>query len=240
VSGAGPSFDARTWPPAHKLIGALAFVVAASQTPRDRPEVLLALLALLTVVIVPGRIPLRAVAKRWLLLAPFLLFAAAAIGLARHGLAIRSELGPAAGDAAFFLARSGLCLLALVALAVGTSERDFLAGLRSLRLPGVLVSAFALAVRYVKILAAQGEAMVRARDCRGMPHALGRRTRVAGSIIGSLWVRSLARAERLGQAMVLRGYDGRYVLLPGRPARAAHLGGLIVFLAAVGAAWWFA
>ncbi len=106
------------------------------------------------------------------------------------------------------LARATLCLLALSLLGAVTPPHDLLAALRCLRVPGLLVTVLSLTVRYLGLLAEEAGRMGQARDARGIPRSLHRRARVAGHMIGALFLRSWERAERVGQAMTARGFSG--------------------------------
>jgi cobalt/nickel transport system permease protein len=74
--------------------------------------------------------------------------------------------------------------------------------------------------------------MIQARDSRGAQGGLVRRVLVVGAMTGSLFVRGYERAERIGQAMVGRGYDGTLrLLVPWRRFRLADAAGVLVVVA---------
>jgi len=50
--------------------------------------------------------------------------------------------------------------------------------------------------------------MMRARDLRGMPPTVRQRAHVAGCMVGSLFLRSFERSERVSVAMQSRGFTG--------------------------------
>ncbi|MCJ7543073.1 MAG: energy-coupling factor transporter transmembrane protein EcfT [Phycisphaerae bacterium] len=63
--------------------------------------------------------------------------------------------------------------------------------------------------RYLFVLIDQAMRTARARDFRGAAAApLGRRLAATGGVIGSLFVRTLDRSDRIHTAMVARGYQG--------------------------------
>ena len=125
--------------------------------------------------------------------------------------------------------------------------------LRALRLPRLLVAVIGLMWRYLFVLADEAGRLLRARAARsGAPDrpgvrvggSIGWRARVTGGMAGSLFLRSMERADRTYAAMAARGYDGETRSLPGRPiSRRGRLllgGGLgiLALLAAAGNLLW--
>jgi cobalt/nickel transport system permease protein len=80
----------------------------------------------------------------------------------------------------------------------------------------MLVGVIAFMYRYIFVLGDEGLRLMRARESRMATGAAGQksggsiawRARVVGSMAGSLFVRSLARSDRVYQAMASRGYTG--------------------------------
>jgi cobalt/nickel transport system permease protein len=63
--------------------------------------------------------------------------------------------------------------------------------------------------RYLFVLIDEAQRVRRARDFRGAALApLGRRIAAAGGVIGSLFLRTLNRSQRVHLAMAARGYHG--------------------------------
>jgi len=131
-------------------------------------------------------------------------------------------------------------MLSVGALSVPVAMWDFptiLRALQALRVPRLFVLLMGFMWRYFYVLAEEVGRMTQARDARGPQGALTRRATVAGDMVGTLFLRSYERAERVGQAMVARGYDGAIRLLS--PLRrlcwvdVAILGALAVTLLAV-------
>ena len=86
----------------------------------------------------------------------------------------------------------------------------FLESLRKLGLPQRLVSMLLLMSRYNLVLADRMQSTMRAARMRGLQlSARPGRLRPLGGIFGSTILQSLEQAERVGQAMQLRGFDGR-------------------------------
>lgn len=112
--------------------------------------------------------------------------------------------------------RSWLAAQAAILLSLTTPFTDLLWALRSLRLPSTLVMITAFMYRYLFTLGEEAERLIRARasrsaslpDQKGAGGSLWWRARVAGGMVGSLFLRSYERSERVYAAMLSRGFDG--------------------------------
>ena len=130
-------------------------------------------------------------------------------------------------------------------LLASTHFTEMVWALGALRAPGVLVAIISFMYRYLFVLAEEAQRLARARDARSAELAgvrpRGRslifRARTAGRLLGSLFVRSFARSERVYMAMLARGYRGEIRLLSPSPLNRrdllvlglpALLGGLIL------------
>ena len=104
-----------------------------------------------------------------------------------------------------------LCYQAMLLGAAAAGPFRFIQGLGRLGLPLKLVEILELALRYTDLLLDEAGRMRRARSCRGestnLP--LGERMRYSGQMLGTLFLRTLDRAERVQLAMKCRGLGGR-------------------------------
>ncbi len=112
------------------------------------------------------------------------------------------------------IVRTLIAVQASVLLSATTEISDLLWGMIALGVPVLIVSIIGFMVRYLFILADEAMRMVRARAARS-PRLRGAghpgfiwQGRMAGMMVGSLFLRSLDRSERVHAAMVSRGYDG--------------------------------
>ena len=113
------------------------------------------------------------------------------------------------------LLKSWLSVQVALLLVMTTPFTDLVWALGSLRVPGTLVALIAFMVRYGATLNDEAERLLRARAARSA-HAEGRpaggtlfwRARVAGGMVGNLFLRSYERSERIYAAMMARGYTG--------------------------------
>jgi cobalt/nickel transport system permease protein len=143
-----------------------------------------------------GRIPLRFLATRLLLLAPVV-----------AGVALLSLLQPDGLAVASFLAvRSMLCLTAMLLLTSTTRFSELLLVLRRVGLPSLLLTTVALMYRYLFVLVEETERMQRARTSRTLRARRVQTWRSTAGLAGQLFVRSTERAERIYAAMCARGW----------------------------------
>jgi cobalt/nickel transport system permease protein len=133
--------------------------------------------------------------------------------------------------------KSWISVQAALLLTYTTPFHDLVDGLRALRLPRIMVAIISFMYRYLGVLSAEAGRMNRARaarsaavDGRRAGGSLRWRAGVTGSMVGSLFLRSYERSERVYAAMQARGFDGelRYLPSPAPSGRA-----LAIFLVAL-------
>ena len=122
-----------------------------------------------------------------------------------------------------------LCYQVMLLGAAAAGPFRFIQGLGRLGLPAKLVGILELALRYLDLLTDEAKRMRRAQRCRGdstnLP--LGERMQYAGQMLGTLFLRTLDRAERVQMAMRSRGL-GAVSLQSELPAMSA--GGLVAIV----------
>jgi cobalt/nickel transport system permease protein len=104
------------------------------------------------------------------------------------------------------------CLLTVIAalLLIATTGMDNLAtALRMLRIPKLFVLQLLLTYRYISVLLEEVSLIWRAYSLRA-PRQKGIQWKVWGPLIGQLILRTFDRAQRVYQAMCLRGFTGEY------------------------------
>ena len=153
----------------------------------------------LGIVAMLSRLPAGFLWRRLLLLEPFV-FAVAVLSLWQpHGWTVFWHA----------VVRSTLCLAALVLLAATTPFSEIIRVLREWRVPALLLTTLTLMDRYLFVLVEESARMQRARTSR----TFSARSRFAvwqslAETLGQLFVRSVARAERIYAAMCARGWKG--------------------------------
>lgn len=205
-----------------KLGLCLGFVLIAVSTPPERLHVLAGLAVLPLAAAILGRVPPLLLARRLLLLAPFVLVAAAA-PLMRQGGGLDTALGQ--------LAKAALGCSALVLLAATTPVDELLAALAALRCPRLIVLLLGLTARYLHVLGEEAARLRRAAAARGFAPRHLLQARIVGDLAGALFLRSVARAERVQAAMLARGFDGEPVLAPVPPLRLGQAAAAVLVLA---------
>jgi cobalt/nickel transport system permease protein len=183
-------------PAALKLAAALLIVLAILLVPASRAGWLGVCLALLLLVAGLSRIPWRFLVTRVLLLEPFVL-----------GVALLALFQPHGGRLFLFLvARSSLCLLALVLLSNTTPFVELLRVLKAAHTPALLVTTLSLMYRYLFVLVDEAQRMKRARASRTFAPRRARVWHATSTVVSQLFVRSSERAERIYSAMCARGW----------------------------------
>lgn len=129
--------------------------------------------------------------------------------------------------------------LFLVAQATAPLETTLKAA-HALHIPGLLVQLGLLTYRYVFVLADELGRLRIALRVRGYRNRISRHSyRTAGHVAGTLLVRGYERAERVGQAMRCRGFEGQFRSLTSFSTRPADvLGFLLIVVSAVALAAW--
>ena len=105
---------------------------------------------------------------------------------------------------------TSLVSLVLVVMATAPLQDTFKAA-HALRIPGVLVHLLLLTYRYVFLLFDEFSRLRTALRVRGYRNRASLHSyHTIGQVAGTLLVRSHERAERVGQAMRCRGFDGEF------------------------------
>jgi cobalt/nickel transport system permease protein len=194
-----------------KVVAAVAFVLVVVLTPREWVAAFAFDAALVLAAVVVAGLPLLTVARRMVVELPFILFALVLpfVGPGPEVVAGGLRLSePGLWSAWNIVVKATLGVAISVVLAATTRSGDVVAALGRLRVPGLLVQIASFMVRYVDVVSAEAARMRTARAARGFtPSHLGSWPDLARSL-GTLFVRSYERGERVQVAMLSRGYDG--------------------------------
>ena len=196
--------------PRTKVIATLSFIATVVSFPKYEIARLVPFFLIPTVILILGDIPARFLLRKVLIASVFALL----IGLFNPLLDTRPAfefLGvPVSGGwLSFFsiILRTLLTVSAVLLLISTTSFPGVAYALSRLGVPGAFISQLLFLYRYLFVLTEETMRMVRARDLR----SFGRRGREAGvfsALVGTLFVRTVERAERIHQAMLSRGFTG--------------------------------
>ncbi len=113
-------------------------------------------------------------------------------------------------ERAFIIALKANAVLFMVMALLGRVSPVYLGhAFYDLKLPERLVQVFLFMVRYIDLLHRDARSLQVAMTCRGFhPRTDLHSLRMIGYLVGILLVRSLARSERIREAMVCRGFCG--------------------------------
>ncbi len=214
-----------------KIILTLVFILAVSLTPMRAWPAYILFLSLTLSAAQLSRVEWAIVFRRALVALPFALAAAPLVFTGAGPFQsfevcgyILFQYNPA-GLVRFtsILIKIWLSIQAAILLNATTSFTDLTDGLDQIGIPDIFVAIFALMWRYLFVIVQEAERMMQARASRssrlpGSPcggNTIIWQASVVGRMMGSLFLRSLERSDRVYAAMQARGYDGH------QPARTA-------------------
>jgi cobalt/nickel transport system permease protein len=139
---------------------------------------------------------------------------------------------------AFRISLKAVSVLLFMLVLLGTTPMAaLLRAAQLLFVPGFLLQLVALTYRYLMLLVEEFGRLRTALRVRGFRGRASLHSyRVIGNVTGTLLVRSLERAERVGQAMRCRGFDGRFRCLASSRTRPADVAMFLAVLSGAAAA----
>ena len=204
--------------PRTKFITTLVFILAVITTPPTRWQVFALYLFLIATLIFLSRVPIFFVLKRSLVIIPFVALMAISIPFFKEGEAVGSynlwlwQVSVTYSGLQVFwniLAKAWLSILSLILLTSTTKLTNLLHGLGQLHMPRVMVMILSFMYRYLFVLVDEVMRMKQARDSRNFGGKRLWQIRTIGNMVGTLFIRSYERGERVYAAMVARGFDGQ-------------------------------
>ncbi len=205
-----------------KVVCLVAFLFAVVATPARQVWAFGAHLGLVVLAVVLARMPFGALLRRLALEVPFVAFALALpfLGRAPFHTVLGVELSvPGLWAGWSIMAKATLGVLATAVLAWSTAVAEILVGLEELRMPASLVAIAAFMLRYLDVVAGELRRLQLARLSRADDPRWIWQGRAVAATAGSLFVRSFERGERVHQAMLARGFDGRMPVTTAPTAR---------------------
>ncbi len=200
-----------------KIIVFFALILIAVSTPPASFH-LFGLLALVLIMIaLSARLPLGHLVKKILIILPFLFFVAISIPFVKKD---GTGGGYNLGYGGLSVSQSGLWILwnvviksslgvfSIILLSSTTSFPQLVKGMERLGSPKIFTILTSFMYRYSFILIDEIQRMKRARDSRCFGGRWFWQTKVIGHMVGTLFLRSFHRGERVYQAMLSRGYNG--------------------------------
>ena len=112
--------------------------------------------------------------------------------------------------AAFLIVRSMVCLLILNSFLLSLPPHSFGSTLKGLPLPAQLRMNLYFSAHFLEILMDELEKMNCSGRLRGLNGSTSWLRYTNASMVGSLYIRTLEKAERVNKAMYLRGFTGEF------------------------------
>lgn len=214
----------------------LSVIIALS----SRLEALLAALAIAGVTLAAANLNPRRVARRLAVVAGFLVLLWGVLPITHQGTSLFT-IGPLA------LTREGILLatqitlksfsiMALLIALVATMSVATLGNvLNSLGVPGKFTQLLMVSYRYIFVIEQEYQRLQRAAKIRGFQPGTNLHTyRTYAYLAGMLFVRASVRAQRVYQAMLCRGFRGRYISLQNfKSGLQNHVFAVFMFIALV-------
>jgi cobalt/nickel transport system permease protein len=206
-----------------KLLLAIGAILAIGLVPVGGFAALsLVWVVLLALSIVAGLGPWRLTRSSWVAL-PFMLIAlpllftrpGAPLATIELGVVTLTITDQGVREVATILLKSWLSVQVALLLAFTTEFPDLIDALRALRVPAIIVSIISFMYRYLAVLTGEAGRMNRAKLSRSAVvsgrggGSLRWRAGVTGAMVGSLFLRSYERSERIHAAMLARGFQGQ-------------------------------
>ncbi|MDO8142065.1 MAG: cobalt ECF transporter T component CbiQ, partial [Candidatus Brocadiales bacterium] len=167
-----------------------------------------------------SKITPRQILKKVCILIPFVLFIAMFVPFVKEGNVCWSlKISNWKFDITYegvwtflnIIVKSTLSVFLLVIASSTTTFPDFLKGLDMLRIPRLLVMLMSFMYRYIFVLIDEAGRLMRARSLRYFGSGYKEQFRVIGYMIGVLFIRTFERAERIFNAMIIRGFSGEVI-----------------------------
>lgn len=193
----------------------LGLVVVAVSTPARSVWSFAAYGLILASILGLSRLPLGYVARRALIVVPFVLMVAVFLPFFQEGGTGGYNIGSVRISETGILVlwntvvKAGIGILSVIILASTTSFAELISGMEALKVPRIFTLIVSFMYRYAFVLTDEFRRMHRAFVSRnGSLRHLGHAHRL-GTLVGSFFLRSYDRGEMVHVAMVSRGYSGK-------------------------------
>jgi len=203
--------------PRTKFVTTLAFILAVLLTPPQRWQAFACYLSLILVLLFLSKLPPLYVLKRSLVILPFVIMVALFIPFFKRGEVAGSyniwfwQVSITYSGLVIFwnvLVKAWLSVLSLILLTSTTEFILLLRGSQRLGTPPVMVMILSFMYRYIFLMADEAMRMKQARDSRSFGGDRLRAIKTVGNMIGTLFLRSYERGERVYAAMLARAFEG--------------------------------
>lgn len=211
--------------PAHvKLVALLVIVFSVVGVSAGAWWAFAADAAIVIAVLAVARVSPTFVLRRMTIEIPFVIFALVtplvALGPRTEVLGISVSI-PGLEAGLGMIAKATVSLLAAIAFAATTGGQELLLAFDRLKIPVAFTAIVSFMLRYAVIVSQDIHRIRIARMSRGGGDNHLRHIKAIGASVGTIFVRSYERGERVHLAMLARGYDGVFPTAAGRIAGAS-------------------
>lgn len=200
--------------PVAKTVVIMAFIITVVSCSRYEVTALLPFALFPIAITSQSGLPPLFILKKTLLFLPFVLFAAIFNPLfEREAMFQIGTLSISGGWLSFFsiMTRSILTIGSAFILLATTGFNGICLALSRLGLPAVFITQLLFLHRYIFVLAEESARASLARELRS-DGARGQGITSYGNLLGHLLLRTFARAERVHNAMMARGFNGEFLV----------------------------
>ena len=197
--------------PRTKILTFFTLIIVSTSTP---PEFLISfgLYSLYLIVFTMiARIPIKLLIKRFLVALPFLLMVSCYLPFMEYQ-DLTSPYKQGWWQFWNMVVKAFIGIFSMSVLTATTRFPQLIQGFARLKVPEILLMLVSFTYRYVFVLVEEAARMKRARDARAYGGRWIWQTKVIGQMIGTLFLRSYERGERVYLAMCSRGYNGTQTL----------------------------
>jgi cobalt/nickel transport system permease protein len=200
--------------PRVRIVAAFAFSIVVAVC--DRFVALSFAVGVSVVLILMARLPLKRVLGRLIIVNGLILFLWVFLPFTFHGTPLFT-VGPLTvtregiAYAAVITLKSNAIITALMALVATIPIFTIGRAMRHLRVPSMIAYLFLFTYRYIHVIYAEYQRLMRAIKIRGFRPATNMHTyRTYAYLVGMILVKSHDRSQRVRAAMLCRGFQGRF------------------------------
>ncbi|MFO7295805.1 MAG: cobalt ECF transporter T component CbiQ [Caldicoprobacter sp.] len=197
--------------PVMKLLTTIVYIVVLTSFEKHEVSAVLPFVFYPVFIISFAEIPVVPVLKRVLLVQPLIIGIGILNPLFDTYIVMLGNIAISRGWLTFLsiLIKSSLVVMVSILLVATTGMDRVAVALRMLKIPKVFVLQLLLMYRYIWLLIEEGFRMAQAYSLRA-PGQKGIKMNDLGSFLGQMLLRAFDRAQRVYQAMNLRGFTGEY------------------------------
>lgn len=197
--------------PLAKLLATLVYTVVLVSYDKYATIALLPLLFFPVFVAAAGRIPVGPILKRLLYIEPMIICVGLLNPLFDRGTTTVLGYTISSGWLIFIsIVLKGSLAVTSALLLIATTGMDGIAlSLRKMRVPKIFVLQLMLTYRYISVLLEEAARTLQAYALRAFD-SKGLKREVWGPLLGQILLRTMDRAQRIYEAMCLRGFIGEY------------------------------